>query len=297
MTRALVLSGGGSKGAFQVGVLNHLIEDVGLEYDIVTGVSVGALNAAIMSQFDVGRSREALECLESIWSERIRGNHSVYRKRHLGWLRVFWAPSYFDSSPLHELVYDCVDGPSHLRSTRLVRVAAVSLDDGELTFVGNDAPDFREWVIASAAFPIFLNPVEINGHRWVDGGIRSVTPLGEAIRLGADEIDIIMCSDPRVVRPWSAPPPSRKNPFTRGAFPATLLRVLDIYSDQIMDADISVACAKNQLSQLNPKYKHVKMNIIAPSTKLTSNVLSFNHEDIMRMMKLGYDAARSLNIT
>ena len=46
MTRALVLSGGGVKGAFQVGALMHSMGDLGRDYDIVCGVSVGALNAA-----------------------------------------------------------------------------------------------------------------------------------------------------------------------------------------------------------------------------------------------------------
>ena len=52
---ALVLSGGGAKGAFQVGALQHLIEDRGLDFTIVAGVSTGALQAAMVAQGDIDR--------------------------------------------------------------------------------------------------------------------------------------------------------------------------------------------------------------------------------------------------
>src|ERR1700693_308620 len=56
--RALVLSGGGSKGAFEVGVLQRLMGDEQLDYDLLCGTSVGAINAAYLAQTPLGQPRE-----------------------------------------------------------------------------------------------------------------------------------------------------------------------------------------------------------------------------------------------
>jgi len=62
--KALVLSGGGSAGAFQVGVLRYLVDNENVEYDIHTGISVGALNSALLAS---GTMKETLPLLENIW--------------------------------------------------------------------------------------------------------------------------------------------------------------------------------------------------------------------------------------
>jgi len=79
--RALVLSGGGSKGAFQVNVLKSLQKDnPDLDYDIYTGVSVGALNAVLLA---TGPLKDSLPDLEKVWLEDIKGSASVRKHRIL----------------------------------------------------------------------------------------------------------------------------------------------------------------------------------------------------------------------
>jgi NTE family protein len=74
--KALVLSGGGVKGAFQLGVLRALLEqNPELDYDIYCGISVGALNASMLAS---GPLKETLPELERIWFEEIKGNRSVW---------------------------------------------------------------------------------------------------------------------------------------------------------------------------------------------------------------------------
>jgi len=79
--KALVLSGGGCKGAFQLGVLKKLQEeDPELDYDIYTGISVGALNSSLLA---TGPLKETLSELERVWMNDIKGNSSVRTHRLL----------------------------------------------------------------------------------------------------------------------------------------------------------------------------------------------------------------------
>lgn len=75
--RALVLSGGGSKGAAEVGVLDYLLEkEPDLDYDIYAGVSVGALNISLLA---TGPLKETFPKLKDIWLNQVKGNNSVWR--------------------------------------------------------------------------------------------------------------------------------------------------------------------------------------------------------------------------
>jgi NTE family protein len=84
--RALVLAGGGARGSYQVGMLHELIIEQGLDFQILRGVSVGALNTSFLAQAATGSNsianlQDKLRQLESIWTEKIEGNHSVYYER------------------------------------------------------------------------------------------------------------------------------------------------------------------------------------------------------------------------
>src|SRR2546423_11167142 len=84
MRRALVLSGGGAKGSWQVGACHHLIAERGLWFDVIAGVSAGAVNAATLAQaHDPDELATELEHLRSVWLG-LRGSHDVYRRRWLG---------------------------------------------------------------------------------------------------------------------------------------------------------------------------------------------------------------------
>ena len=75
--RALVLSGGGSKGSFQAGVLRTILDnEPNTDYDIYAGVSVGALNC---SKLATGPLAEVLPELEDVWLKKVKGSHSVWR--------------------------------------------------------------------------------------------------------------------------------------------------------------------------------------------------------------------------
>src|SRR2546421_3753562 len=92
MRRALVLSGGGAKGSWQVGACQHLIVERGLWFDVIAGVSAGAVNAATLAQArDPDELAAELEHLRAVWLG-LRGSRDVYRRRWLGGLRTVLAP-------------------------------------------------------------------------------------------------------------------------------------------------------------------------------------------------------------
>ena len=80
----MVLSGGGAKGSWQVGACEHLIAERGYWFDLISGVSVGAINGATLAHAeDPGGLRAHLERLRAWWFG-IRGNHNIYLRRRFG---------------------------------------------------------------------------------------------------------------------------------------------------------------------------------------------------------------------
>ena len=283
--RTLVLSGGGSKGAFEVGVLQRLMGEQQIDYDLLCGTSVGAINASYLSQTPLGSPREAAARLRALWdtvtTDKVRRNWFPFREAS-----AFFKTSVYDSEPLHRWIRGGLDPVAVRASGRRLRVVAVSFGTGE-AFVANEAtPDLAEWVIASSAFPVMLTPASIGGDLWSDGGLRTVTPLGEAIRAGADEIDVVLCSDPFGESPFDV----------RGAhaIPQLLLRSIDILNGEVSRADLRIAGLKNDLSELRPEYRRVKIRVFQPGAPLPFDSLDFDPKNLRAMIDRGYaDSATS----
>lgn len=282
--RALVLSGGGSKGAFQVGALKKWMVEDNLDYEILTGISVGSINSTYLAQFPVGQGKQAWEILAGLWATV---TPSKVKKQWfpLCVIEALWKSSVYNSAPLQAWIRSGLDAQKVKTSGKQLRIVAVSWDSGESKVVDQTADNLADWVIASSAFPVMLSPIEIEGQLWADGGLRSVTPLGEAIRAGATDIDVIMCSDPYARDPYKAE--------GRGAVPSLALRAIDIMSDEIMRVDLKICGLKNSLSELDPQYKKVKIRILKPPMDLGDS-LDFDQENIQRMEKIGYEAACKL---
>lgn len=281
--RALVLSGGGAKGAYQVGVLKHWLLEQKTEYDILAGISVGALNAAYLAQFSKQNTQLSYEELDKLWG---RVSPGAIKKNWFPFsvLESLWKPSVYNTEPLRKWVRDELSVKLIEKSKRELRVVAVSWDTGEARVATQDTLRLADWVLASAAFPVMFEPIEINGELWSDGGLRSVTPLGEAIKAGATEIDVIMCSDPYARSPFKSK--------DKSAIPDFLLRTLDIMSDEIMRADLKICGLKNDLVTLNSKYRKVTIDrVVAPSQDVGDS-LDFSQAGIQKLKELGYQNAR-----
>jgi NTE family protein len=196
---AVVLSGGGAKGAFQVGVLDELITNRGINFDIFCGVSTGSIQALGGAMGDIG-------ALVSEWTA-IRGNKDVYSRNPLGAVgALFGTDSLFDAKKLRTKLKRFADPAKLAASGKILRVGVVNLATGLYQDVDGSAPNIGDWVYASCAQPPYFAPLESRSatgvtEQWVDGGVRNVTPLRSAMDLNARAILMVQASAPKSPSP------------------------------------------------------------------------------------------------
>jgi NTE family protein len=172
------MSGGGSKGAFQVGALDYLIQDQGMDFQVIAGVSTGSLNSVILSQASSFEElRRYHQQLKEIWFG-IQSDGDIYSKRFLGKVLVLLTKnSMFDPKPLLEMLRRNASPDTIARSRKELRLGAVSLETGDFVEIDQSQPNLLDWTLASSSMPLFFPPVPIGGEHFVDGGVRSLTPL------------------------------------------------------------------------------------------------------------------------
>lgn len=280
--KALVCSGGGSKGAYQAGALVYLLNDLKTQYNILCGVSVGAINCAFIGQFSHGDEINCAKELHNLWAE-IK-NDSVYKRWFpFGALHAVWRPSFYDSSPLNKLIKSKISLDKIKKSGKSITAGSVSLTSGKYTTFHQDNDNFLDAVIASASFPGMLSPVKIGDHLWSDGGSKEMSPIKTAIELGATEIDVIITSpEIRIIK-------FMKNPSTIDV----LIRSFDLSTDKIMSNDIEKVYMHNKLvaAGLSDK-KIIKLNIIRPKHNLIEDLLDFSTDKVKEMIYSGYNDAK-----
>ena len=186
---AVVLSGGGSLGAAQVGALRALFE-AGIRPDLFVGCSVGALNAAFLA---VDPTQERLDELERVWRKLDRSDvfgrvnkltatqaflHAVRRDDHL------YEPDSLRSLvrtwvPLKDLGDTAV--PCHVVTTDLHTGTPCWWSEGDPLAI----------LTASACLPALFPPVALGGSWHVDGGVTAPVPIDRALDLGAMRVWVL----------------------------------------------------------------------------------------------------------
>lgn len=232
---ALVLSGGGAKGAFQVGVLEELIVHRGVRPDIVVGVSTGAIQALGTAQDDVPGMVEQ-------WLG-IRGNRDIYRKKFLGVVGgILGADSLYNAKPLRGLIEDFADEEKLRASGINMLLGVVNLGTGQFRTIDETVPGIANWVYASSAMPVFFEPLVTQAadgtkEQWVDGGVRDVTPLSAALAQKPRGVIVVRASPkPGVGEPRIFPDLIRIG-----------LRAVDILQSEVSINDTAIATLINDL--------------------------------------------------
>lgn len=228
---AIVLSGGGAKGAFQVGVLDELITNRGVKVDIAVGTSTGSIQALAVAQDDIPK-------LLQLWLG-IKNNSDIYVKRPLGPVGgLLGADSIYDAKGLRKLLKQSADD-TRLRSTgKKLRLGVVNLGTGEFRTIDESVPGIRNWVYASCAMPVFFDPLKTSdGAQWVDGGVRDVTPLGSALELNPRGVIVVRAG----AKAKPSQPKSYDNLIEIG------LRAVDILQKEVSANDLGNAALINDL--------------------------------------------------
>jgi NTE family protein len=282
--RALVLSGGGAKGAFEVGVVRRLLVDSGMRYHVLSGTSVGAINCAHLAQFSDGDEAQAVELMEKLWREI--DTKSVYADwNFLGLLNALWKPSVYTTQPLRKFVGTHLDAKRVGASGKTLRVSAVSLFTGRRRVWNEVSDTLIDGVLASSAMPLFFEPVRVDGDLYVDGGIRQTTPLHDAIYAGAHEIDVVVLDEQ----------------YPEGSFPEHP-KALDVGKRTLGTMLIEIEAANLMVAELHNRLidagcgdtEKVRLNlrVLRPSQPL-GDPLDFSPDKIRREMDQGYNDAQA----
>ncbi|WP_404477843.1 patatin-like phospholipase family protein [Novosphingobium sp. BL-52-GroH] len=297
---AIVLSGGGAKGAFQVGALDALVNLHGVKPAIVVGTSTGAIQALGVAQNDVAG-------LVKVW-EGLKGDKDIYKERAGVIGAAFGDKALYNANPLRKLLKDFAN-PAKLAASGIdLRLGVVSLQSGEFRTIDQSVPDIHNWVYASCAMPVFFDPLQTSdGQQWVDGGVRDVTPLGAALELNPTGVLAIRAS------PGSNPSSTRKY----GGMISIGLRAVGLLQSEVSRNDVANAAlvndmlaARSQLfarleasgmtgveanSMLLPldkqisKYRFAQIRIIEPEEEY-SDTLEFDPAKIRKAIDAGRQA-------
>lgn len=267
--RCLCLSGGGVKGAFQVGAIKRLVE-LGAEYDMYYGVSVGSINAAKLAMYKT--LAEGLDALDDIWFTTTTDD--IKNSWTLGYLQSWWKRGVYSNEALQNLIRRNFDRNMLLASGKQLGVGTVSLESSTYeTFTERD-PNIEDAIIASAITPVFLNPHEMNCQTYIDGGIKHVVPIQDAIDAGATEVDVVV-TEPDLLNYI----PAFKNLGDVG------FRVLAIMSNQMTNSDVELAIYKNP---------DVKINVIRPHKELGGGTLDMSLPTVVDQFNRGYRVATNV---
>jgi len=292
--KALVLGGGGAKGAFAAGAIKYLLGEKQENYDIISGTSVGALNGSFLSMYPAGKEIEAAADLEKMWLGI--DDSKIWRKWYYGllWMLPVILPrwlggkqSTYSTAPLQKLIKANLNPDAVKSSGKKLRVGAVNLNSGyRRVWTEEDTVQIQAAVLASSSFPIFFEPVMIDGNVYTDAGVQEVSPIMDAIEAGATEIHLITNSPDQVVGQF--------DPKANGL--ALAGRMVETMLFEIERWDIKVVELYNALvdAGLAPGKVKVKLIVLRPRQALLEDSLNFDPAFIRTNIERGYSDAKEL---
>lgn len=289
--KALVISGGGSKGAFAGGVAQYLIEDKQHQYDMYLGTSTGSLLV----------SHLALNKLEEIKSIYTNVNQKsifswcpfVIRRKHgavtvginhfnvlLNILRG--SKTFGESYNLKELIKNsisesCFEDLKKSGKDVVITVSNLSLNTVEYKSLKDCTyEDYCEWIWISCNYTPFMTLVKKGGCEYADGGMGSMVPIEEAIKRGATEVDaIILQTEVSYVNRMPS-----INAFS------LMTNMFAFMLDRIEHQNI-------RIGKFVANHNNAIINFYYTPTVLTTNSLIFNKEKMNSWWQQGYNYAKS----
>lgn len=285
---ALVLSGGGAKGAFQFMAEKYAREVKGYEWDVIAGVSVGALNGVMLAM-------KKYERLEELWWNI--SADQVYTGK-LNFWSIFkialGAQSIYSNDPLWKLLQEEY---SYEKVGVDLRIGVVSLRTGEYVRFVPSEPGFDKAILASTAIPVVWKPVQVSAAYpdMVDGGVRNISPLGDVLDTDPDEVVIINCSPEA--------PPKLEKPLGNALNIA--MHTLEVVLNEIFVIDLREFMRINHnvkeaqeagITLHNEKgkpYKYYDFKIIQPEKPL-GDTLDFSKETNEMRLQAGWEKARQV---
>ena len=289
--KALVISGGGSKGAFAGGLSEYLINICRNEYGIFIGSSTGSLLVPLLS---IGATERLKKVFTTVSQKDIFNNcpfllrkvNGIFKTRinHLGILEMFLKKkkTFGETENLRQLIFQTIT----VEDFEQIRKKNVIITVSNLNTLGVEYKeakdcsyhDFCEWIWASASLVPFMSLVKKNGYEYADGGMGNIVPIYQAIQKGATELDII------VLRNIESH--TRKLPI-RNALDLTS-RAFSFMLNQIVTDDLVIG-------RLESRNKKIRLNFYYPEEQLTTNSLIFDPEQMKQWWDYGFKTGERKN--
>ncbi|GAC1302807.1 MAG: patatin-like phospholipase family protein [Steroidobacteraceae bacterium] len=301
----LVLTGGGARAAYQVGVLKGIAgllrRGSGCPFRVVTGTSAGAVSAIALAS-DAAHFRQAVHGIERVWRDfRV---HQVFKADTWSMLRsgLQWTlalvtggwlvhppRSLFDNSPLWDLLderlnFNGIPRGLYKKHLAAIGICATSYADADSTTFYACASAIDPWrrafrkgarvqlsldhLMASLAIPFLFRPILVNGQYYGDGAMRQSSPLSPAIHLGANRLLVIGVGD------TDTSGLGLKHSHGEPTFGQVFGFMLDsLFMDQL-HGDLEHIKLHNQ----TPGARHIETLVITPSKDLSDIALRHRHE-------------------
>jgi NTE family protein len=284
--RALVISGGGSKGAFAGGIAQYLIQEAHQEYDFFLGSSTGSL---LISHLALGE----LDYIQSVFTSvtqaqifsncpftiRYKNNLPNIGINHFNVLKNFirGRKTFGESHALRKLVAQTLS-PTQFEVLQkkqpqiLVTVSNLTTNKVEYKAAADCSyEDFIDWIWISCNYIPFMSLVQKDRAEYADGGLGCIVPISKAFELGATHVDSIMLN--------TAVPQINRMP-TRNAFDA-LAVLFNFMVDQIGEHDVA-------LGKMTAKAYDGSLRVFHTPRVLTTNSLVFDRQKMQKWWAEGH---------
>ncbi|MBP2832773.1 patatin-like phospholipase family protein [Aquimarina sp. U1-2] len=287
--RALVISGGGSKGAYAGGVAQYLIEEQGKKYDLFLGTSTGSL---LIPQLALGNISRMYDIYTNVNQHTIFNvNPFIVRKKgnrefvSVNFFSSLWQfmkrkRTFGESKNLRRAIRRNLSEAEFrlIRKTAkdvVVTVSNLTKNRTEYKSINDFSyEDFCDWIWISCNYVPFMSLATKNGCEYADGGFGCMVPIREAIRRGATEVDAIILESENMEHNKIL----GKNPFS------LMVNLFSYMLDQVEGHDTIVG----KLAAIN---KDVPLNLYYTPSKLTENSLIFNKKLMGNWWRQGYEYA------
>ncbi|GLB49234.1 patatin-like phospholipase family protein [Neptunitalea lumnitzerae] len=291
--RALVISGGGSKGAFAGGVAQYLIEEMHRDYDLYIGTSTGSLLVSHLALKKVDKIKKIYTSVnqKSIFSHNpftITKKHGLTNVgiNHFNVLLNFLRgkKTFGESVNLKVLLNNSLLKEEFLELKNsekdiVVTVSNLSLNSIEYKSIKDfEYEEFIEWMWISCNYTPFMSLVVKNNCEYADGGLGVIVPIEEAVRRGAKVIDVIVLQTE--VTQFNKLP--SKNPFS------LLTNMFGFMLDRISHQNIKIG-------KFSANHSNAILNFYYTPIVLTTNSLIFDEQSMQKWWKSGFEYAKLKN--
>ncbi len=292
--RALVLSGGGGRGAYQAGVWRRL-QEIGWKPDMVCGTSIGSVNGALIgSGYDADKLEDFWQKLHehkiinlSLW-KRLKYHFKKMVGKNPEW------QAYMSSDPLRKVLTEAIDIDLLRQDNPRVTVAATNIRTAQLEYF-SDEELLVDHIVASCSIPLLFPWCEIAGERYWDGAVYSNTPVFPALEAGAKEILVVLLT-PMVGTDMSTPTSTAEaicwslDMLTEASI-QTLARSLAFHVwEDVRDYETELA------THHVARFGGLKVGVVAPTASFgLASILDLDPKNIRDRIEAGYrDATAQL---